>query len=78
MSGSYAIGDDCEIVCPAGQGLRVRVYSPVGGALCSRCGRNAEDVAFLVEEADRTELSGGFCGPCLLPLLRTAVGADAR
>jgi hypothetical protein len=77
MTKSYAKGDDCEIVCPAGPGLRVRVYPPVGGALCSRCGRRADDIAFLVEGADRAELSGGFCGPCLVPLLRTAVGADA-
>lgn len=77
MPGSYANREDCEIVCPAGPGLRVRVYSPVGGALCSRCRRRAEDVSFLIEEGDRPELSGGFCGPCLLPLLGAAVGADA-
>ncbi|MDO8187947.1 hypothetical protein Q5424_11595 [Conexibacter sp. JD483] len=60
---------DEEIVCGLGEGRHLALYPPIGGAVCDRCGARAEDVCFVVRDADGGERHGGLCGPCLAPLL---------
>lgn len=60
---------DCEIVCALGEGRSVRLYAPVGPALCDRCGQRSDDVAYMIDGQSESKKSGGLCGPCLAAIL---------
>lgn len=58
-------------------GRRMRIFDTILGPPCSRCRKNVEDIAFLVEGQEGIGLNGGFCSSCLEEIFASACTIDS-
>jgi hypothetical protein len=76
MKRDYAKSGPEDLSCQLPGGRRLRMFDTVLGPPCSRCHKNVEDIAFLIEDQEGTGLGGGFCGSCLEEVFASACTSD--